>query len=246
MATSARLGSAEAFNEGAGAGQYVKMSTDQVVERLARKAEAKDISGGLALLNEFVGAAGFLLARYELSNENVLENVIASDWPFDLVRKRGTELISAISRTTELEKCLAVLAPSFTLVAEDALLPKGSSQQICSLVFNAGRNRYCLMFICATDVIMNQHTIREAGLLVSYFASLLLTDEVKATREMELTEREIECLYWIAEGKTSDEMAMIIGISKNTINNYITSVMRKTSTRTRSEAIAYAVRHSLV
>ena len=38
----------------------------------------------------------------------------------------------------------------------------------------------------------------------------------------------------------------IIGISKNTINNYITSVMRKTATRTRSEAIAYAVRHNLV
>ena len=43
-----------------------------------------------------------------------------------------------------------------------------------------------------------------------------------------------------------EEIATIIGISKNTINNYITSVMRKTATRTRSEAIAYAVRNNLV
>jgi DNA-binding CsgD family transcriptional regulator len=41
-------------------------------------------------------------------------------------------------------------------------------------------------------------------------------------------------------------MAMILGISRNTINNYITSVMRKTATKTRSEAIAYAVRNNLV
>ena len=83
-------------------------------------------------------------------------------------------------------------------------------------------------------------------MLASYFASLLLHDEAKTGREMDLTDRELECLYWIAEGKTSDEIATIIGISKNTINNYITSVMRKTATKTRSEAIAYAVRHNLV
>jgi DNA-binding CsgD family transcriptional regulator len=82
--------------------------------------------------------------------------------------------------------------------------------------------------------------------LASYFASLLFHDAMKTSREMDLTDRELECLYWIAEGKTSDEIATIIGISKNTINNYITSVMRKTATRTRSEAIAYAVRHNLV
>ncbi len=44
----------------------------------------------------------------------------------------------------------------------------------------------------------------------------------------------------------SDEIATILGISRNTINNYITSVMRKTATKTRSEAIAYAVRNNLV
>lgn len=70
--------------------------------------------------------------------------------------------------------------------------------------------------------------------------------DLKVERDIDLTERELECLYWIAEGKTSDEMATILGISRNTINNYITSVMRKTATKTRSEAIAYAVRNNLV
>ena len=83
-------------------------------------------------------------------------------------------------------------------------------------------------------------------LLVAYAVSSSDRREVRTERDFELTERELECLFWIAEGKTSDEIATILGISRNTINNYITSVMRKTGTKTRSEAIAYAVRHNLV
>jgi DNA-binding CsgD family transcriptional regulator len=83
--------------------------------------------------------------------------------------------------------------------------------------------------------------------MTGYFASVCCQGAIlRQDREMELTDREVECLYWIAEGKTSDEIAVILGISRNTINNYITSVMRKTATKTRSEAIAWAVRNSLV
>ncbi len=83
-------------------------------------------------------------------------------------------------------------------------------------------------------------------MLAGYVASHKIKADVRHDRECELTERELECLFWIAEGKTSDEIAVILGISRNTINNYITSVMRKTATRTRSEAIAHAVRNNLV
>jgi DNA-binding CsgD family transcriptional regulator len=213
---------------------------------LAQKADCQDITGGLGLLAEYVGAVGFLLARHELSNENVLDNIVSSNWPFDMVRKSGVDIISSMSRSTELDKCLSVLTPTFSMLPEDTILPYGASRQFCSVIFSAGRSRYCLMLLCPADMILSQQRLRETALLTSYFASLLFNDSVRSTRELELTERELECLYWIAEGKTSDEIATIIGISKNTINNYITSVMRKTATRTRSEAIAYAVRNNLV
>jgi DNA-binding CsgD family transcriptional regulator len=222
------------------------LTTEQLVERLKTHAEAGDISRGLRALSDYVGADGYLLARHELNGENGLDNVISSDWPFDLVRKRGTGLIMQLSRTTELEKCLSVLQPAFSMLPEDNDLPEGASREYCTIIFSAGRNRYVLMFICPADVILSQQRLRETGVLASYFASLLFHDALKTARDMDLTDRELECLYWIAEGKTSDEIATIIGISKNTINNYITSVMRKTATRTRSEAIAYAVRHNLV
>lgn len=222
------------------------ISAEQLIERLRASAEAADVSGGLRTLANYVGADGYLLARHELNSENGLDNVISSDWPFDLVCKRGIELITQLSRTTELDKCLSTLHPAFSMLPEESELPAGASREYCTIIFNSGRNRFVLMFICPTDVIMSQQRLRETGVLASYFSSMLFQDTTRTSRDMDLTDRELECLYWIAEGKTSDEIATIIGISKNTINNYITSVMRKTATRTRSEAIAYAVRHNLV
>jgi len=238
------------FNDGAaaeaGGAERRHITSEQLVERLKTSAAAGDVSGGLRALSDYVGADGYLLARHELNSENGLDNIVSSDWPFDLVRKRGTELITRLSRTTELEKCLSVLQPAFSMLPEESELPAGASREYCTIIFNSGRNRYVLMFICPSDVILSQQRLKEAGVLASYFASLLFQDTTRTSRDMDLTDRELECLYWIAEGKTSDEIATIIGISKNTINNYITSVMRKTATRTRSEAIAYAVRHNLV
>lgn len=222
------------------------MTNEQLVDRLVEAAEGGDIAKGLRALCDYVGAAGYLLARQDLNSDNALENVVSSNWPFDLVVRSGASLLSELSRTTELDKCLSILQPQFAMLPDAVDLPAGASQQICSVSFNVGRNRYCLTFMCPSDFILSQQRLRITGVYSSYLASLLFSEQVKSTRELELTDRELECLYWIAEGKTSDEIATIIGISKNTINNYITSVMRKTATRTRSEAIAYAVRHNLV
>ena len=63
------------------------------------------------------------------------------------MRKRGTELITRLSRTTELEKCLSVLQPAFSMLPEDSELPAGTGRECCTIIFNTGRNRYVLMFM---------------------------------------------------------------------------------------------------
>jgi DNA-binding CsgD family transcriptional regulator len=225
--------------------EHRHMTYDQLVARLSDAIEAGDISRGLRALSDHVGAAGYLLMRQDGNAGTLLESVMASDWPFDLVRK-SVPLLGDVTRSTELDKCLSVLQPQFAMLPEAIGLPRGASNQYCSIAFNVGRVRYTMILLCPVDVILSQQGLRAVGVHCSYLASLLFSAEVKSGRELELTDRELECLYWIAEGKTSDEIATIIGISKNTINNYITSVMRKTATRTRSEAIAYAVRNNLV
>lgn len=222
------------------------MSRDQLILQLTAVAGPAYFQSGLRALTDYVGASHYLLARCDLIQESGLDFVVSSDWPFDLVRRLATELTSGYGRAGELEKSMSLFQPNFAFLPDDVELPEGVSRHYCALTFNVGRTRFSLMLLARDSLLLLPERLRDVGLLAGYFASFTRNVEGKLERDFDLTERELECLFWIAEGKTSDEIAMILGISRNTINNYITSVMRKTATKTRSEAIAFAVRNNLV
>jgi DNA-binding CsgD family transcriptional regulator len=219
---------------------------DQFLRRLSISGTAGNTQSAMRLLTDYVGASHYLLARYDLIQEQGLNSIIASNWPFDLVRQLSEDLARSYAKSTEVEKCLTILTPQFALLPDNVDLPEDVSRQYCALSFCAGRIRYSVMLLFLEGLILSQERLREVGLLAGYVLSLGEAREARSDRDFDLTDRELECLFWIAEGKTSDEIAVILGISRNTINNYITSVMRKTATKTRSEAIAYAVRNNLV
>ena len=52
------------------------------------------------------------------------------------------------------------------------------------------------------------------------------------------TPRELECLQWVSEGKTSWEVSQIIGVSERTVNFHIANVMQKTNSSTRQQAVS--------
>jgi DNA-binding CsgD family transcriptional regulator len=222
------------------------LSREQLILRLGEIADSEHLQSGMAALTEYVGALHYLLVRCDIIQESGLDFVVSSDWPFDLVRRLAPELVGAYVRSTEMEKCLQLFQPTFIALPDCVRIPDGISREYCSLTFNVGRTRLSLMLLFRDGFILSQERLRDVGLLAGYYSSFSRYGEGKSDRDFELTERELECLFWIAEGKTSDEIAMILGISRNTINNYITSVMRKTATKTRSEAIAFAVRNNLV
>jgi DNA-binding CsgD family transcriptional regulator len=221
-------------------------SRSELIAQLCEIAGTGRLQPGLRILTDYVGASHYLLARADLLQDAGLDFVVSSDWPFDLVTNLAEAFVGGFGRATELEKCMQLFQPHFSVLPDTADVPDGASRQYCSLMFNIGRSRLALMFLFDDGFILSQERLRDVGLLTAYYTSLLQYSGTKADRDFELTDRELECLFWIAEGKTSDEIAMILGISRNTINNYITSVMRKTATKTRSEAIAFAVRNNLV
>jgi DNA-binding CsgD family transcriptional regulator len=61
-----------------------------------------------------------------------------------------------------------------------------------------------------------------------------------------ISERERECLGWVAEGKTTMDIATILGVSSNTINSYLAHVIQKLSARNRAMAIAVAIRSGII
>ncbi len=64
--------------------------------------------------------------------------------------------------------------------------------------------------------------------------------------ETPLTERETQLLALLAEGRSYQEAATGLGVSINTIRNYIRSVYEKLQVHTRSEAVSKALRGGLI
>ncbi len=65
-------------------------------------------------------------------------------------------------------------------------------------------------------------------------------------RQNRLTTREKECLKWVARGKTSWEIAFILGISENAINFHIKNIFRKLDVSTRAMAVFQASQLGLI
>jgi DNA-binding response OmpR family regulator len=55
-----------------------------------------------------------------------------------------------------------------------------------------------------------------------------------------LSDREVEVLTWVARGKTSAEIAQIIGLTKRTIDFHIDNARNKLGAATRTEAVSKA------
>ncbi len=61
-----------------------------------------------------------------------------------------------------------------------------------------------------------------------------------------LTRREIECLHWAAQGKSSGEIAIILGLTPRGINFHFESARRKLNANNRTHAVAIAVSNGLL
>lgn len=62
----------------------------------------------------------------------------------------------------------------------------------------------------------------------------------------QLTAREVEVVRWTSEGKTSADIAIILGLSEHTVISHITSAARKLKAVNRVHMIAIAVRKGIV
>jgi two-component system response regulator NreC len=84
-----------------------------------------------------------------------------------------------------------------------------------------------------------------AKLLVSDFLSRAGDGDEKATMNG-LTPREQEVLSMLAEGKTNEEIAVALTISRHTVARHRENLMGKLGLHNRSELVKYAIRKSLI
>jgi LuxR family transcriptional regulator, quorum-sensing system regulator BjaR1 len=68
----------------------------------------------------------------------------------------------------------------------------------------------------------------------------------KRHQPLHLTEREQETLKWGALGKTSDDIAIILGLTKRTVDQHFENAARKLGTHNRVQTVVMAYKHRLI
>lgn len=61
-----------------------------------------------------------------------------------------------------------------------------------------------------------------------------------------LSEREVQCLRWVENGKSSWAIGVILNVSYNSVNFHIKNAMRKLETSTRTQAVVKARQLGLI
>jgi DNA-binding NarL/FixJ family response regulator len=73
-------------------------------------------------------------------------------------------------------------------------------------------------------------------LLVEIVRSRLAQSPPVAPIPFTLTDREVEAMTWVARGKSSTDIAVLMGVSERTVNFHVNNVIRKLGVATRVQA----------
>lgn len=116
----------------------------------------------------------------------------------------------------------------------------------------AGASGYVLKQIGSGELVRALETVARGEKLLDPSLTQKVFDRVRQTaREAQnedlarLTEREMQILVLIAQGKTNKEIAEKIFLSEKTVRNYVSSLLDKLNLSTRTEAATYAVKHHI-
>ncbi len=117
-----------------------------------------------------------------------------------------------------------------------------------------GRDTFGNLFIfviCMAERVEDAVMLELSAVVQSLLGSPLsricgLPVAAEAEPSHQLSARERECLTWTAEGKTSEEIAIILELSVHTVNHYLTSAARKLNAVNRLHAVARAMRLGLL
>ena len=68
-----------------------------------------------------------------------------------------------------------------------------------------------------------------------------LGSQSSAPHPQALTERQVECLLWARQGKSSRDIGEILGISEDVVDQHISRACKRLCVRTRMQAVIAAM-----
>jgi DNA-binding NarL/FixJ family response regulator len=116
----------------------------------------------------------------------------------------------------------------------------------------AGACGYVLKQIGNDDLVRALETVARGEALLDPALTQRVFDRVREAARREhaeafedLTDQEMRVLAQVAEGKTNREIAEELYLGEGTVRNYVSSILSKLDLSNRTEAAAYAVKHSV-
>lgn len=122
-----------------------------------------------------------------------------------------------------------------------------------SIATHAGQSKTMISLVRDKPFTQNgyeqAHLLATAKLLaacISHAGTQLLIDQPSEPPLKPLTAREREILQWIAQGKSSWEIAAILSVAEATIAFHVKNLMRKLGVHNRQQALVMALRMGLI
>ena len=128
------------------------------------------------------------------------------------------------------------------------------TEELVHDVFDSGARSYIMKTDAADQLIDALKALSEhKHFFTSRISEIVFAQYIQGKRALEgnaeksrITDREREIVQLLAEGKSSKEIATILGISVRTVETHRAAIMKKLGLKSFSELIRYAVRNRII
>lgn len=226
------------------------------IDRTRKLEEPQAVMAGLQVESQAIGFPHFLITGLPLPMEELAPLVMLNAWPEEWYARYTQKNYFAVDgvaqwavRTTrpflwgDVPTELSQTMAAKTIMAEAKTV--GFIDGYVVPMYSARHWQTAVAF--ASDQVCEASDRELAALQVmGIFAANAVRQLLQPTHDRTpvLSPRERECLSWIAAGKTSWDISVILGIGHHTARGYLAEIRRKLDVTTMAQAVAEGIRRS--
>ena len=199
-----------------------------------------------------MAASHYMLIEPTAAHGAKAVRILTSNWLYDWIEELGTGGLAAILESGHAatagaspRRLVTSSAPFLAPAERRALRDNGHAELFCQRLVAGGGQLYAIFSAPALNAI-DTVVLARCHMTVSYALEQFFAATRNGGARDPLSERERECLRWVSEGKTTDEVAVILGVSSNTINSYVAHAIQKFGAANRAMAVATAIRSGII
>ena len=188
-----------------------------------------------------------------------------------LLERQGFQVVAEASDGQDLVKFTAELAPDVAIIdiampilngldavrevrkvspkTKPIILTRHDEDQYVTEALRAGVKGYVLKHQAANDLVHAIHQVCRGGIYLSPSISRAVVDAYLSKTEFSpdpLSPRERQVIQLIGEGKSTREVATLLGISVKTAESHRSRLMQKLDIHETASQVRYAIRRGLV